>query len=785
MKKKIFVALIVALCPVMLVFTGCFKSKDPTYETGINLATTFETTGCENLDIDVGYRLAFVNNKYGNEYTARSSYYTETPKDISGELALKGLCFEDLKTAKQGYELKDMIIYFDINNNSEYPIAVDMEVTNEVSANFTFDCESIGYIQEKDAALDVKTQTAAFRIRYKNDKSVKEELKDVRLKLTFEKLTPIADTEDVFGYTFDSASKTAVVSSYNDTTGLITDVKIPRTVVNDDDSETYIVTELGSSLFAANEVIEKVYLPDTLKTIGMNAFVNTNKLETVYLTDGIEEIGFQSFAKSVIKGDLYLPESLKDFVGLHPSLVGTENEIRQRGFGAFMQMPAIDKIVIPEGVTELPMQAFASSSIKEIILPTTINLLRNIKYNASIDKLTSTFLSCANLEEIDLYHTSGDILAGQGVFESTGLKRVYLSDSIINLGVNTFRKCYELEYVRVSKNLKVIDVSGFYHCKKLVEIDLPEGLEQIGYAAFENCNALSKIEIPDGVEFIADAAFNHCYSAANATIKIPANIKQIGGFSYNPENPDTEVIGSHVFYNCATESLKAFKIDSSNPYYMAIDGVLYRKESGAPTVMVAYPSAKQDEVYVMPNTVVDAYELSLSRPYYLKEIVLSDSFVIKKVSSDIYANADWANNLSAMIYIYNGVTKVTCNDTNQNYKSVNGQVYSKDGKTLYFASIYTENDGETMTFAEGVETFFAGSLANDADNADNRNTANTFDDDKYLYRYDYVVIPETVSLIEDITLSAINKQSWEITIDPNNLFYKVNALGDIELLEAE
>jgi hypothetical protein len=189
-----------------------------------------------------------------------------------------------------------------------------MEVINEVTdANFTFDCESIGYIQEKDNDLSVKTQTAAFRVRYKNDESIKKELKDVKLKLTFKKLTPIADTLEVFGWTFDAASKTAVVSSYNDSTNLITDVKVPRTVVNEDDGQTYVVTELGKDLFRSNAIVKKVYLPDTLTKIGPSAFLQTTALDKVYMPEGIQYISAQAFAKSTLKGDLYLPESLIKF----------------------------------------------------------------------------------------------------------------------------------------------------------------------------------------------------------------------------------------------------------------------------------------------------------------------------------------------------------------------------------------------------------------------------------------------------------------------------------------
>jgi hypothetical protein len=130
------------------------------------------------------------------------------------------------------------------------------------------------------------------------------------------------------------------------------------------------------------------------------------------------------------------------------------------------------------------------------------------------------------------------------------------------------------------------------------------------------------------------------------------------------------------------------------------------------------------------------------------------------------------------------VTTVSCNDTNQNYQSINGQIYSIDGKTLYYAPMYTGNDGETLTLVDGVETIFAGALGNDSNLENNSNSDNSIDDN-YLYRYDVVVIPNTVVSIDDITIEGINNQSWHIIIEEGNPSYIVNDSGDIEVAEAE
>lgn len=173
----------------------------------------------------------------------------------------------------------------------------------------------------------------------------------------------------------------------------------------------------------------------------------------------------------------------------------------------------------------------------------------------------------------------------------------------------------------------------------------------------------------------------------------------------------------------------------------------------------------------------------MSRPYYLDEIVLGDSFIIREIANTetaYYLNGDWANNLSAMIYVFTGITKVTCNETNPNYKSINGAVYSKDGKTLYFASVlYNEGESGVLTIADGVTTIFAGAIANDTNrlnnNADNRNP------DGYIKnRVTKIIIPASVTNIADITFTNINAQDWTIEVDSENTAYKVNESGKLE-----
>lgn len=83
------------------------------------------------------------------------------------------------------------------------------------------------------------------------------------------------------------------------------------------------------------------------------------------------------------------------------------------------------------------------------------------------------------------------------------------------------------------------------------------------------------------VTTIDDYAFNYCESLTSLTL--PNSITSIG---YCP------------FWGCT--SLTSITVDSANPNYTSLDGVLFNKVK---TVLVCYPAGKQADKYTVPNSV--------------------------------------------------------------------------------------------------------------------------------------------------------------------------------------
>ncbi len=285
-------------------------------------------------------------------------------------------------------------------------------------------------------------------------------------------------------------------------------------------------------------------------------------------------------------------------------------------------------------------------------------------------------------------------------------------------------------------------------------ITLPQTLKSIGAVAFQCRNtATNAIELPEGLTHIGDFAFDHCNGFTNTSVTIPASVKTIGGdyATVNGSGSNNTGYGGHVFYD-AFRSSAEFVVADGNDRFKAEEGVLLSKDG---TRLVSYPAGKTDEAYIIPEGVtrIDEMAFGLTK---VKTITLPDSFVFSTELPENVANRT-GNNLSVALYIYNNCQNVLVNNTNPNYKSQDGIVYSKDGKTLWYVPTMHEGD---IVIEDGCTTikngaFYCSSSTN------------------YL-KWTSINIPASVTEIEEYSLNFINNSGVTVTVDANNEVYTVS-----------
>ena len=137
---------------------------------------------------------------------------------------------------------------------------------------------------------------------------------------------------------------------------------------------------------------------------------------------------------------------------------------------------------------------------------------------------------------------------------------------------------------------------------KIKKVIIQDGVTSIGSDLFAYCWNMTEISIPDSVSKIGSGAFYFCEGLA--LIDISANITDIG--------------------NCAFAGCKKihYAVDTNNPNYCCVDGVLFNKDK---TVLINYPISSTATSYVIPNTVKSLGDYSFAYCPYLTDITIPDS----------------------------------------------------------------------------------------------------------------------------------------------------------------
>jgi len=111
----------------------------------------------------------------------------------------------------------------------------------------------------------------------------------------------------------------------------------------------------------------------------------------------------------------------------------------------------------------------------------------------------------------------------------------------------------------------------------LSDVIIPDSVASIGRSAFQECGSLTHVTLGSHVASIGDWAFFLCSSLQD--IAIPAGVTDLG---YG------------VFADCA--SLTAIAVDSANPAYSSVAGVLFDKYQ---TTLIQYPTGRPGTDFVV------------------------------------------------------------------------------------------------------------------------------------------------------------------------------------------
>ncbi len=449
---------------------------------------------------------------------------------------------------------------------------------------------------------------------------------------------------------------------------------------------------MTSLIFYACKSLETVqYISDKVcsYSVGFREYDACTKLKSVTICDGLEYLDYRSFWGCTSLQSINLPEGLteigqyafKGCTSLQNIKIPTtcKSVLRQ----AFANCTALINVEIPSTLENIMMFAFFSTPFSN----NNVNTPKPCYDDSSKYYLTKISTDIADTTTIDNYEKVSILLSGaSNAYWSNGWEDFGTNSTLTNL---SFPNC------------EVIGGYSFILCDKLKSFDLPK-LKYMGAGSFHSCNHLDVV-LPKNLIFIGNQAFSKVDAGAGTTkITIPATTVQIGGEYFVGDNEENEIIGTHVFYRCVDATLKSFEVEEGNQHFVSHEGVLYTKNY---KYLIAYPPLKESTDYVMPEGCIDCFEMAFGRTTVLKNLTLPNSFIIIDGRNREYKysyHLGTRDNIMAGLYHSNVIENLYVKDDNPNYVSINGMLYTKDGKEFLAKAPYKFRYG-TMVFADSCE----------------------------------------------------------------------------------
>ena len=258
----------------------------------------------------------------------------------------------------------------------------------------------------------------------------------------------------------------------------------------------------------------------------------------------------------------------------------------------------------------------------------------------------------------------------------TNVTQAIIGEGVTGIGDLMFYGCSYLEGISIAEGVTSIGDYAFYLCFSLTDITLPSTLQTIGVWAFADCRSISgEFVIPANVVSIGELAFLYCYE------------------------------------------FTSFVVDENNAYYKSVDGVLFSKDGEN---LIFFPAQKKG-TYSIPDGTTTIGNYAFEGSALTGDLIIPEG--VKIIGNSAFINCYSITGLSlpstlenlenrAFAYCKN-MTSISVDDSNMNYKSIEGVLFSKNEESLISypaakAGTYTIPESviiiEEYAFASGILT---------------------------------------------------------------------------------
>ncbi len=454
------------------------------------------------------------------------------------------------------------------------------------------------------------------------------------------------------------------------------------------------------------ESITSIVIEDGVTSIGAFAFYNCKNITNIRIPDSVTVIQEQAFSSCSGLESITIPGSVT-YIGDY----------------AFSGCTGLEEVVISEGVERIGANAFSSCEVLEsITLPSTIESLGRSYYSG---EYAAVFTDCPKLKSIIVSEDNKAFSSDDGVLFSKDKSEIItypagkenteyqIPNSVVTISYNAFMGCKKLQTVDIPDSVVKIKDKAFFACEGLKNIVIPNSVAAIGYEAFYGCSSLESITIPYTVTYIGENALGACGA-----------LKDIyyGGFAsgwkelypYTPDNVtvhfadpmDIQASGDCGWDVTWTLDKGVLTISGEGDMY---DYGVYDRSEKAPWYYISEAVNK----VVIEDGVTSIGCYAFANFAKLTEVTIPDS--VTRLEMDAFQNCKSLKSVAIPENVYyigyevfygceslteiklpDGVTRIwgsvfagctnlvkfEVNETNPNYCTIDGVLYSKDKTTV-------------------------------------------------------------------------------------------------------
>lgn len=455
------------------------------------------------------------------------------------------------------------------------------------------------------------------------------------------------------------------------------------------------ITSIGNYAFAYT-ALESFKIETGVETIGYNAFYGCNELETFSVGRGN-----QFFASS--NGYIYNAEKNK--------LILVPN--------------AVKEIELLESCKSIGAYAFASSSIKELTIPTSITSIDQFALSSmdNLETLTIPYIGGGS-EDTNymayLFGTSKSVNdSGKVTFDTvdvipTSLAYINITGNITKIDDFAFAYFPGLKEVNFSNSITEIGKYAFYQCVMLTKTGLNNNIETIGEFAYAYCISLPEVIVPGSVKNFGSSAFFGCLALTKVTIE--EGVTTIPEFCFVPY-AESDIYGNTAYYSQLVEVSIASSVETIEQCAFIYAGSYNDVDS---TFTVTFENIENSKLKkIGPAAFEESALVSIVLPASLETLDTEAFALCKSLKSITFGNEVQGSAISSFgqlsmyyltsletVYIYKNITSAEQVPTLTDFES-DGKFYScfyssKQGFKIYVSEgsrVYLEADEKWAAFA--------------------------------------------------------------------------------------